>query len=198
MRGGPLAHGRHGLANWSMARETAIRQRGRPAAPSTPAITPTLTLTLTPARARARAVTGQTTRLAGALRRLVLLVDAREALLERVLGRGVQHLRLDRGVVVRPASPVARQWAAATQTLTLNANANPNPNPNPNLNPNPNNPNPNPNPNPNCAPGDEDELVGGGARRRRDLDVEDRVAAFVVRQLGGEVREGGALLALVR
>ena len=179
MRGGPLAHGRHGLANWSMARETAIRQRGRPAAPSTPATTPTLTLTLTPSRA----LTGQTTRLAGALRRLVLLVDAGEALLERVLGRGVQHLRLDRGVVVRPASPVARQWAAAltltrtrTRTLTLTLILTLTL----------------------CAPGDEDELVGGGARRRRDLDVEDRVAAFVVRQLGGEVREGGALLALVR
>ena len=37
-----------------------------------------------------------------ALGRLELVVDAGERLLDGVLGRGVEHLRLDRGVVVRP------------------------------------------------------------------------------------------------
>ena len=46
---------------------------------------------------------GQTSQPAGGLSRLVLLVDAGERPLEGVLRRGVQHLRLDRGVVVRPA-----------------------------------------------------------------------------------------------
>ena len=50
---------------------------------------------------------GQTNQPAGGLSRLVLLVDAGERLLEGVLRRGVQHLRLDRSVVVRPAQRAA-------------------------------------------------------------------------------------------
>jgi hypothetical protein len=50
---------------------------------------------------------------------------------------------------------------------------------------------------PTPTPGDKDELVRGGARAGGDLHVEDGVAAVVVRQLGAEVLEGGALLALV-
>ena len=50
---------------------------------------------------------GQTNQPAGGLSRLVLIVDAGERLLEGVLRRGVQHLRLDRSVVVRPAQRAA-------------------------------------------------------------------------------------------